>query len=154
MNWGIRQPNFWPISIDKLPLLSRFHKFILLLASQPTLRKLMISLNSFTPLYILLKLSLICQPWIVFFDSLELVRVDADTAERLESPITMDDLQRATFSTQSGKCPGPDGFPIEFYKTFFDKLSPVLIEMFNECLTLSKLPDSKSGLYIITLKKE
>ena len=72
------------------------------------------------------------------FGSLDLVRVDADTAERLEGPVTIDDLKRATFSMQSGKCPGPDGFPTEFYKTFFDKLAPVLIEMFNESFILSK----------------
>ena len=67
----------------------------------------------------LLRLGLICQPWIVFFASMELVRVDADTAKRLEGPVTINDLKQATFSMQSGKCPGPDGFPTKFFKTFF-----------------------------------
>lgn len=87
-----------------------------------------------------------------FFDSLELVRVDADIAEQLEGPITIDELKRTTFSMQSGKCPGPDGFPTEFYKTFFDKLAPVLLETFNESFTLSKLPHTLNQASISLLR--
>ncbi|KAA0701525.1 LINE-1 reverse transcriptase -like protein [Triplophysa tibetana] len=89
-----------------------------------------------------------------FFDSLELVKVDANIAEQLEGPITIDELKRATFSMQSGKCPGPDGFPTEFYKTFCDRLAPVLIEMFNESLTLSKLPQTLNQASISLLLKK
>ena len=74
-----------------------------------------------------------------------MVRVDADTAEWLEGPITIDDLKWATFSMRSGKCPGPDGFP-----TFFDKLAPILIEMFNESLIISKIPQTLNQASIST----
>lgn len=40
--------------------------------------------------------------------------------EKLEMPITTNEF---------GKCPGPDGYPIEFYRKFQHKLAPVLIDM-------------------------
>lgn len=48
-------------------------------------------------------------------------------------------LKRAAFSMQSGKCPGLDGLLIEYYKTFFDKLAPVLFEILNELFNSLKL---------------
>ena len=41
---------------------------------------------------------------------------------------------------QTGKCPGPDGFPAKFFPTFADTLSPLLLNMFNESLQSGSLP--------------
>jgi hypothetical protein len=35
---------------------------------------------------------------------------------------------------QRGKSPGPDGYPIKFYKKFSDKLDPLLLEIFENAL--------------------
>lgn len=43
---------------------------------------------------------------------------------------------------QNGKCLGLDGFPAEFFKTFSDKLSPLLLNMFNESYSSGILPHS------------
>ncbi|CAI5697409.1 unnamed protein product [Oreochromis niloticus] len=41
---------------------------------------------------------------------------------------------------QCSKSPGPDGYSIEFYKTFSEQISPVLLEVYNEALTKGCLP--------------
>ena len=41
---------------------------------------------------------------------------------------------------QSGKCPGPDGLPGEYHKTFSDQLAPILLNMFNESMQNGILP--------------
>ena len=44
----------------------------------------------------------------------------------LDSPITLQELKIAILSMNNDKCPGLDGYPIEFYKTFWTDLSPTL----------------------------
>lgn len=53
---------------------------------------------------------------------------------------------------QSGKAPGPDGFPIEFYK-FSSKLSPLLLSMLNHSLEQATLPSSLTQAHITVLLK-
>lgn len=43
---------------------------------------------------------------------------------------------------QNGKCHGPDGFPAEFLKAFSDKLTSLLLNMFNESYSTGNLPGS------------
>ncbi len=40
----------------------------------------------------------------------------------------------------SGKAPGPDGYPAEFYKKFYAKLTPLLCKVFEEVLATRSLP--------------
>lgn len=54
---------------------------------------------------------------------------------------------------QSGKTPGPDGYPIEFYKNFSPKLAPLLLEMFNHSLNVGTLPQTLTEANIILLLK-
>ena len=43
---------------------------------------------------------------------------------------------------QSGKSPGPNGFPIEFFKTFSNILVKSILDMFNKALKTCTLPQS------------
>ncbi len=43
----------------------------------------------------------------------------------------MEELAKAASSMQGGKCSGPDGYPVEFYKKFLNKLGPLLIDMYT-----------------------
>ena len=53
---------------------------------------------------------------------------------------------------QSGKTSGPDDFPIEF-KRFSDKLSPLLLNMFNESLVQGTLPQTLTMASVTLLLK-
>ncbi len=41
---------------------------------------------------------------------------------------------------QSSKAPGPDGFTLEFFKTFSKSLSPLLLDALNEAYESKTLP--------------
>ena len=51
-----------------------------------------------------------------FFSNLNIPTIDPDSKERLEQNLTLEEINNAIMSLQSGKAPGPDGFPTDFYK--------------------------------------
>jgi len=50
----------------------------------------------------------------------------------LQGLITVDECQNVLNNFASGKTPGHDGIPIEFYKTFWSLLGEILVKAFNE----------------------
>lgn len=89
-----------------------------------------------------------------FFSTLEIPSVSPDLVDNLEMPISIEELSTAISSMQSGKCPGPDGYPIEFYKKFQHKLAPVLIDMYNESFRSLKLPPTLNQACISLILKK
>lgn len=90
-----------------------------------------------------------------FFTNLETPLIDEASAQSLENPITLVELNTAMISLQNGKCPGPDGYPIEFFKKFWIKLAPLLLDMFNESFKSGDLPRTLSQAFIsLILKKD
>lgn len=79
--------------------------------------------KAFIPYYTHLKLIRITQDFEIFFTPLKIPLVHPGMVE-----ITTNELSIAITSMQGGKCPGPDGYPIEFYRKFQHKLAPVLID--------------------------
>ena len=56
---------------------------------------------------------------------------------------------------ESGKSPGTDGIPAEFYKVFWDDLSPFLVAAFNLSFTQGHLSISqRRGLITLIPKKD
>lgn len=62
----------------------------------------------------------------VLLDQVELEWLSDRELEVLVCPITSEEVLMAIGSFPSGKAPGPDGLPIEFYKTHGDVLAPKL----------------------------
>lgn len=90
-----------------------------------------------------------------FFNSLDIPSINPDEASSLDTPFTINELRSALMCMQNGKCPGPDGFPAEFYKTFADVLSPLLLNMFNESLKNGSLPLTlRQATISLILKKD
>lgn len=62
-------------------------------------------------------------------------------------PITPEKVLKAIESFPTGKAPGPDGLPMEFYKTHGDLLAPKLAQ----CLDDGALPASTSHVHLILI---
>jgi len=85
--------------------------------------------------------------------AVEIPPIGPETSSRLDEPFTISELRTTLTLMQHGKFPGPDGFPADFLKTFADKLSPLLINMFNESLQAGILPPTLRQTTLI-LKKD
>lgn len=89
-----------------------------------------------------------------FFRSLTFPTIDSEISKNLDEPFTIGDIKNAILVMPNGKSPGPDGFPAEFLKTFVDKLSPLLLNMFNEMLELGILPPTLRQATISLILKD
>lgn len=68
--------------------------------------------------------------------------------------IRQQEIMEAVVAMQSGKAPGPDGFPIEFYKKFSDLLNPLLVAVYKEAFERGSLPLTLTQASISLLLKE
>ena len=69
-----------------------------------------------------------------YLDSLDAPTLNADIQSSLDQPLATNEIQAVNNSTLSGGTPGPDGFPIEYFKTFSSSLVPLLKSMYDETL--------------------
>ena len=58
--------------------------------------------------------------------------MNEEEAESLNRLITAGEIEAATKKFPAQKSPGPDGFTREFYKTFKEKLTPILLKQFQK----------------------
>ena len=87
-------------------------------------------------------------------DDLEL---SLSTSERdsCEGDLTKEELFAALGGLQTGKAPGSDGLPTEFYIAFWEDLGDVLVTVLNENFCLGFLTDSqREGLLRLLYKKD
>lgn len=75
-----------------------------------------------------------------FFKGFTLPTIEPSVAAELDRSFTVGEIKNAVMSMQSGKSPGSDGFPSEFYKVFIDKLSPLMLNMLRESSETGVLP--------------
>lgn len=69
-----------------------------------------------------------------FLDGLQFPSSEPDTIAELSRPIELEEVNTAIVSMHSAKTPGPAGFTSEFYEKSRDKVSPILLKMFQESL--------------------
>ena len=75
--------------------------------------------------------------------------------EQCEGLFTKEELLLALQGLQTGKSPGSDGLPTEFYLAFWDSLSDSLVSVFNERFRLGILSDSqREGLLRLIHKRD
>lgn len=75
-----------------------------------------------------------------FLNNLNVPQLSSDNQNNLEKPITKEEIVLAISSLNSGRSPGPDGFPAEFYKSFAPLLSSQLCTVRSDSFKLGRLP--------------
>ncbi len=77
-----------------------------------------------------------------FLDGLPIPKINTVDKDLLDAGISEEEVLGAINSLQNNKAPGPDGFPIEYFKVFAKKLLSPLTNMIREALDNQVLPHS------------
>ena len=89
-----------------------------------------------------------------FLQNLNIPSLSSDFKANLNVPISSEEISFAISALSSGKSPGPDGFPVELYKSFSSLLSPQLLSVLSDSFNYGKLPPSFNEASIILLLKK
>ena len=88
-----------------------------------------------------------------FLDRIHLKQLSEDKREILSSEITEAEILQTIKTFSLKKPPGMDGFPIEFYSTFWSKLAPIFIQMTRHMSENQVLPKSMYQAIISVILK-
>lgn len=89
-----------------------------------------------------------------FFSGLLLPTISCEQREKLEAPITEEEIRATILSMKTGRSPGLDGFPIEYYKKYLDILAPILHDVYLEAFEEGSLPSTFNDALISLIPKK
>ena len=73
-----------------------------------------------------------------FLEKHNLVRLNQEEIENINRPITSNEIETVIKNLPTNKSSGPDGFTGEFYQTFREELTPILLKL------LQKIPEGET----------
>ena len=88
-----------------------------------------------------------------FLGDLQFPTLHPEKREILEQPLRLSEIKESISAMQNGKAPGPDGYSIEFFKLFINKLAPLLLDMFTDSLEQGLLPQTLTEASISLILK-
>ena len=77
-----------------------------------------------------------------FLEKHSLPRRNQKEIESINRPITSTEIETMIKNPPTNKSPGPDGFTGEFYQTFREELTPILLKLFQNTAEGGTLPNS------------
>lgn len=88
-----------------------------------------------------------------FFSDITLPKLREDSKEKLELPISEEEILNTIKSLANNKAPGNDGYTAEFYKCFSKELMPLLICLYNQAVEEESMPPTMRTAIISLLPK-
>ena len=77
-----------------------------------------------------------------FLEMHNLLRLNQEEIENINRPITSTEIETVIKNLPTNKRPGPDGFTGEFYQTFREELTSILLKLFQNIAEGGTLPNS------------
>ena len=88
-----------------------------------------------------------------FLEMHNLLRLDQEEIENMNRPITSTEIETAIKNLPTNKSPGPDGFTGEFYQTFSEELTPIILKLFQNITEGGTLSNSFYEVTITLIPK-
>ena len=83
-----------------------------------------------------------------FLETYNLPKINQEESENLNRQITPNKIEAVIRKLTTNKCPGPDGFTGEFYQTFQEELTTLLLKLFHKIQEERRLLNSFYGASI------
>ena len=77
-----------------------------------------------------------------FLEKYNFPKLNQEEIENLNRPFTSMEIKTVIRNIPANKSPGPNGFTAEFHQKFREKLTPILLKLFQKIAEEDKLPNS------------